>query len=119
MIELGKKYRTRDGREVRIYAVDGGGRYPVQGAYLSICNEWVLADWTRDGVYNLACYEPYNLDLIEVRPEVTVRHPAYLTESGVFATLSYSAPPNWGWRLIGAIEVTHDGEKLIKVEVVK
>ena len=24
-IEMGKQYRTRDGKEVRIYATDGGG----------------------------------------------------------------------------------------------
>jgi hypothetical protein len=30
-IELGKTYRTRDGREVKIYAVDGGGEFPIHG----------------------------------------------------------------------------------------
>jgi hypothetical protein len=32
MISMDKQYRTRDGREVRIYAVDGGGKYPIHGA---------------------------------------------------------------------------------------
>jgi hypothetical protein len=27
MIDINKKYRTRDGREVRIYATDGGERW--------------------------------------------------------------------------------------------
>ena len=32
MIDMKKKYRTKDGREVRIYATDGVGHYPVHGA---------------------------------------------------------------------------------------
>ena len=32
MIDMSKKYRTRDGREVRIYAVDGAKDYPVDVA---------------------------------------------------------------------------------------
>lgn len=118
MIELGKKYRTRDGLEVRIYAVDGGGKYPVHGAFLNILGAWQQAEWTRDGSYVFDGGGSHPLNLIEVRPEVTVRRYAYLNESG-FAMWDYHAPWNLGWRLIGAIDITHDGEKLIKVEVVK
>ena len=32
MIDKNKQYRTRDGREVRIYATDGYGHYPVHDA---------------------------------------------------------------------------------------
>lgn len=32
MIDINKNYRTRDGREVRIYATDGVGDYPVHAA---------------------------------------------------------------------------------------
>ena len=33
MISLDKTYKTRDGREVRLLMVDGGGQWPVIGAY--------------------------------------------------------------------------------------
>jgi hypothetical protein len=64
MIDPAKKYRTRDGREVRIYAVDGGGPRPVHGA---ICEgrEWVAYTWLHDGVAGLHCS-----NLIEVRPRI-------------------------------------------------
>ena len=32
MIDINKKYRTRNGREVRIYATDGWSASPVHGA---------------------------------------------------------------------------------------
>lgn len=119
MIELGKKYRTRDGREVRIYAVDGGGEYTIHGALLNSCNEWEQAEWTRDGSYVFDGGGSHHFDLIEVRPEVTVRYHVYLNESGVLITLNYSVAPPAAWRKIGTIDITHDGEKLVKVEVVK
>jgi predicted DNA-binding protein with PD1-like motif len=37
-IDINKKYRTRDGHEVRIYATDGMGLYPVHGA-ISVSQE--------------------------------------------------------------------------------
>ena len=66
-IEMGKQYRTRDGKEVRIYAVDGVGAYPVHGA---IRHEygWSFAGWTNDGidvVGSSGCR-----DLIEVKPRI-------------------------------------------------
>ena len=71
MIDINKKYRTRDGREVRIYATDGGPYQPIMGAISYTSKEgknwWESARWADDGSYN-----PYgretNSDLIEVRP---------------------------------------------------
>ena len=69
MIELGKKYQTRDGREVRVYAVDGGGVYPTHGAYL--CGEgWIHETWTTEGLASVSCRS--RADLIEVKPERTM-----------------------------------------------
>lgn len=48
MIDLKKEYRTRDGHEVRIYAVDGNGRHPIHGAYLEGMIWWPDA-WTPAG----------------------------------------------------------------------
>jgi len=64
MIELGKKYKTRDGREVRIYAVDGGGHRPIHGA-IREGQEWVACTWLHDGVEGLHCNA-----LIEVKPRI-------------------------------------------------
>ena len=48
MIELGKKYQTRDGRAVRILCVDGPGEQPVVG----LIGEMV-ANWDMNGIYFL------------------------------------------------------------------
>jgi len=68
MIDINKKYRTREGREVRIYAVDGGGSHPVQGA----CSHpetgvWVLQRWTEQGRIS---GPDFPCDLIEVKPRI-------------------------------------------------
>jgi hypothetical protein len=70
MIELGKKYKTRDGRDVRIYAVDGGGQCPVHGAVLNSDGNWRSWCWTRDGKVVELRTEP--ADLIEVVPTFKV-----------------------------------------------
>lgn len=64
MIELGKQYKTRDGREVRIYAVDGGGHRPIHGA-IREGQEWVAYTWLHDGVAGLHCNT-----LIEAKPRI-------------------------------------------------
>ncbi len=48
-IEMGKEYQTRDGRRVRIYAVERAGIYPVHGAYWKD-NAWWSAAWKPDGM---------------------------------------------------------------------
>lgn len=73
MIELGKQYKTGDGREVRIYAVDGGGRFPVHGAVKLYDGTWRQEEWTPTGSYNGekdGHTIPNDLDLIEVTPRI-------------------------------------------------
>jgi len=65
MIDINKLYRTRDGREVRIYAVDGGGYWPIHGAMQLSCSGWAPASWDNHGN---ACNSFHRDDLIEVRP---------------------------------------------------
>lgn len=66
-ISTEKKYRTRDGREVRIYAVDGTGNIAVHGAILN-AGKWVPRSWFEDGsFYQLSQTDE---DLIEVRPRI-------------------------------------------------
>jgi len=65
MIDINKKYRTRDGREVRIYATDGQDEWPIHGATLKSFG-WSSECWTKDG--SSLTSRPHDDDLIEVRP---------------------------------------------------
>jgi hypothetical protein len=68
MIDKSKTYRTRDGREVRIYATDGVGKKSVHGAYFdNHVKGWISLVWTQFGRVD-AYQELQPLDLIEVRP---------------------------------------------------
>jgi hypothetical protein len=49
MIDIKKKYCTRDGREVRIYATDGADKYPVHGS-IKYETGWELFTWQLDGM---------------------------------------------------------------------
>jgi len=65
MIDKSKTYKTRDGGEVRIYATDGGGLFPVHGA-IRTHGGWESTSWTKSGV--LYVNDESCVDLIEVRP---------------------------------------------------
>jgi hypothetical protein len=69
MIDIKKQYKTRDGREVRIYATDGEDDYPVHGAVKPINGKWFPSLWTPSG---RACNPIIDskLDLIEVKPRI-------------------------------------------------
>lgn len=68
MIEMGKKYKTRDGRDVRIYAVDANKEFPIHGAIFDGDNGWQEEAWTADGSY-FGSKKASDCDLIEVKPE--------------------------------------------------
>ena len=68
MIDKSKQYRTRDGREVRIYATDGGGKDHIHGAVKNECGSWVAEQWYGGGKY--AHCGVHMKDLIEVRPRI-------------------------------------------------
>jgi hypothetical protein len=66
VIEMGKEYKTLDGREVVILATNGRGLYPVVGQ-VDDNGEWVHENWTADGtVFEDRRCSPGNL--IEVKP---------------------------------------------------
>ena len=50
-IEVGKSYKTRKGRQVRIYAVDGAGDTAIHGAVWSDLGTWRSTSWYADGSY--------------------------------------------------------------------
>ena len=71
MIELGKQYKTRDGCEVRIYAVDGGGQFPVHGAVNFSGTAWTPNEWSETGSHlGDPEFRISDLDLIEVKPRI-------------------------------------------------
>lgn len=49
-IEVGKFYKTRDGRKVRIYAVDGADNGRIHGATLQK-DGWYTCEWYKYGRY--------------------------------------------------------------------
>lgn len=67
MIDINKKYRTRDGREVRIYATDGDGAYSVHGA-IKEDGGWTQESWTDAGCYTTSGER--RSDLIEVKEKI-------------------------------------------------
>jgi len=68
MIDINKKYRTRDGKEVRIYAVDGGrNKNIVHGAMND--KGWLSVTWTAEGKYLKFDMDSEN-DLVEVKPRI-------------------------------------------------
>jgi len=76
MIDINKKYRTRDGREVRIYATDGAECLPVHGAIKWVTGKgwkpdiagWRPCSWTKNG--KAVDGEEFSCDLIEVKPRI-------------------------------------------------
>ncbi len=66
MIELGKQYRTEDGCEARIYALDAGGQTPVHGA-IKRNGLWIVTSWSKEGRWSIS--NPEN-NLIEVKPRI-------------------------------------------------
>ena len=68
MIDPKKTYKTRDGREVRIYAVDGRNGHRIHGAiYDGKAHGWLHRAWFTDG--RMHSY-PTDCDLIEVKPRI-------------------------------------------------
>jgi hypothetical protein len=67
IIDINKTYRTRDGREVRIYATDGFGSHPIHGA-INCSGDWISTTWREDGRF-YSDMESED-DLIEVKPRI-------------------------------------------------
>lgn len=67
-IDMSKKYRTRDGREARIYAIDGNAEFPVHGAILRGPDGWCSTSWGRAG--SSMSYGTCGDDLIEIKPRI-------------------------------------------------
>ena len=71
-ISKSKKYRTRSGLPVRIYATDGTGDFSIHGAIKyqggRLQDGWFMEAWLKDGI--CSSFEPYGeYDLIEIKPK--------------------------------------------------
>ena len=72
MIDINKNYRTKDGEEVRIYATDGAGSYPVHGA-VKAAKGWCYGTWTNEGsLFFKAGRDPADLVEVVMLPEYWV-----------------------------------------------
>lgn len=96
----GAELKTRGGYKVRIYAVDGGGTYPVHGA---VFNEgrWAPQSWSSTGIFEMASAPSAN-DLMEpVRRKI-----AYVSMDSV-GKLHFSIKPNAHRKrhIVGSIKV--------------
>ena len=71
MIDINKKYRMRDGREVRIYATDGHFPSPVHGAFRGSGHNkgtWISWQWMENG--RAGVFSETEMDLVEVKPRI-------------------------------------------------
>ena len=90
MISMDKKYRTRDGREVRIYATDGYPNKVIYGAIKYYGRIWAATFWQRDGrIFSDIETED---DLIEVKPRIKRTVWLHVFRNG--EVLSTSEPPD-------------------------
>ena len=71
MIDINKKYRMRDGREVRIYATDGHFPSSIHGAFRGSGHNkgtWISWQWMANG--RAGVFSETEMDLIEVKPRI-------------------------------------------------
>lgn len=103
MIEMGKKYQTRDRREVRIYAVDGEGQLPVHGAIRQrdsgTGHDWTLRKWTAEGRVCVGDSK-YEHDLVEVKARIKLVRWLNVHLGGV-VTMHASRTSADKWAMVG------------------
>ena len=90
-IEMGKKYKTRDGRDVRIYAVDGFGVHCVHGAYFDTADYgevgWIDDSWTINGEV-VEGQEGFDLELVEAKEDLEIAKELLKTKSAVLVKIN-------------------------------
>lgn len=82
-IAEGREIKTRDGKEVRIYAMDGGGNFPIHGAIRASKSEpWALRTWTGEGRHQLTITSA--LDLVIKPRTIEIAFWANVYEDGSY-----------------------------------
>lgn len=107
-IEMGKAYRTKRGEDVRIYATDCGGSFPVQGAR-HVNDQWEIESWTANGQYQIRLTAGA-FDLIEVKPrhKRTVWLNIYADHTGIVG---------WNSKAVADQMATHARDACIRVDL--
>ena len=96
------KETTRDGTKVRIYAEDGGGKFPIQGAVFGK-HGWILNMWKDNGRFSDSETD-HPHDLILDRREVWVNeYPDGVFGCSVHGSLD-KARKNASDRAIGTVK---------------
>ena len=109
MIAINKKYRTRDGREVRIYATDGGGGTAIHGAIKECSGRWRQESWWSNG--QLLSSLQSDSDLIEVRPRHKRTVWLSMFHHNVMASFTREGAKANGYGRIACIRVELDFEE--------
>lgn len=87
MIDKNKKYRTRDGKEVRIYETEGNTHNGIHGA-IKIDEAWCMATWTAGG---RSATTEYKYDLVEVKPRIEKSYWINIYSSASFNLIAWSS----------------------------
>ena len=111
MISTAKQYRARNGRAVRIYAVDCGGDYPVHGAIFQD-GIWVIIHWKLDGKY-LGGPSEHGYDLIEVKPRIQREYWVNVFDLTVVGHFTKDEADHWAAykKRIACVKITIDCEE--------
>ena len=80
MIDLTKPVQTRDGREARVFFTEGGGSFPVLGAFNNGTGIWNLGRWSMDGISAMPTLSA-DLNLVNIPPKMIKRR-LYVTTWG-------------------------------------
>ena len=115
MISKDKTYRTLGGQEVRIYATDAGGLFPVHGAIFQD-GTWHGMKWTAEGKTHFtttSCMVNTVDDLAEVKPRIkrTVWINVYADKSGDYSQARSIADCMAGPNRIACVKVEIDCEE--------
>ena len=76
IIDITKKYQTRDGRQVKFYSDDNGGNHPIHGAILD-CGIWSVESWTSTGMWHVPSGTS-NADLVPLPEKIRVKNTVWL-----------------------------------------
>lgn len=113
MIDNSKKYRTRGGLEVRIYANDCGGDNPIHGA-IKDYEGWASLCWKKNGSFYSSGISEYDLIEVKLRHKREIwinvyEHVEYVHKSKILADTAHKVS---GLRnRLGCIKVELDFEE--------
>lgn len=103
MIDPKKTYRTRDGREVRIYAVEP---HEVHGAWKDKNGVWGISYWESDGTW---AYRNGDMNLIEFLPTRTLDVWVVMERDGSW--MCYKEKPRYTEGALACLHIVREYEE--------